>query len=83
MPHFKLKSFFRAGVAILTGVLLTTGGVSLVEANPSNCWHHTHTINASTEHEAKGKCAYNCSTQGHSDSQVKCENAAWKCECDN
>ena len=26
MPHFKLESFFRAGLAILTGALLTTWG---------------------------------------------------------
>ena len=82
MPHFKLKSFIRAGLAILTGALLTTGGVSLVEADSDDCWHHTHTITASTEHQAKGKCASGCSTQGHSDSKVERKNwASWECEC--
>lgn len=55
MPHL-LKSFFRAGVAILTGVLLTTGGVSLVEAYSSTNLHHCHTVYATTSSEASGTC---------------------------
>ena len=83
MPHL-LKSFFRAGVAILTGLLLTTGGVSLVEADPKNCWHHGHTVYAHTSSQADGKCASNCSNQGHSDHDIDLVNpGTWFCECDS
>ncbi len=80
MPHFKLESFFRAGLAVLTGALLIAGGVSLGMADVN--WHHKHTITASTEHEAKGKCASGCSTQSHSKSKVKQKNwASYHCWC--
>ena len=83
MPHL-LKSFFRAGVAILTGVLLTTGGVSLVEAGSSASYHHCHTVYAFTNSQASGKCGYNCSNLGHGDSRISNTNpGTWRCECKN
>ena len=55
----------KAVLAILAGALLTTGGVSWVEAYSSTSWHHSHTVYAFTSSEADGKCPYNCSRLGH------------------
>ena len=68
--------------AILAGVLLTTGGVSWVEAGTENCWHHDHIVYAQTSSEANGKCASACSSIGHSEHKIKLEDpGTWKCQC--
>ena len=54
----KLKQSMKAVLAVLAGVLLTTGGVSWVEAESSTSWHHGHTVYAYTNSEADGTCAY-------------------------
>ena len=50
----------KAVLAILAGVLLTTGGLSWVEADQD--WHHDHDVYAYTNSEANGKCANACSS---------------------
>ena len=77
-----LKTLWEVVPPIVAGFLLTTGGVSWVEADPDNCWHHGHTVYAHTTHKAKGKCAYNCSVRGHSGYRVTLKNpGTWYCEC--
>ena len=62
----QLKQSMKAVLAILAGVLLTTGGVSWVEAGSEDCWHHGHDVYAFTNSEANGKCASACASAGHS-----------------
>ena len=70
----------KAVLAILAGVLLTTGGLSWVEADTQ--WHHGHDVYAQTNSEASGKCASACSSAGHSKSRVELEDpGTWLCEC--
>ncbi len=81
MRH-RLKQSMKAVLAILAGALLTTGGVSWVEAYSSTSWHHCHTVYASTSSEADGKCAYNCSRLGHDEYRAKLTDpGTWECEC--
>ena len=80
----RVKQSTKAVLAILAGVLLTTGGLSWVEADQKNGWHHCHTVYAFTNSEADGKCASACSSAGHSESDA--ENTGpgtWRCECRN
>ena len=78
----RLKQSMKAVLAILAGVLLTTGGVSWVEAGSRTSWHHGHEVYAYTSSEADGKCAYNCSRLGHDDYQVDLvAPGTWYCEC--
>ena len=80
----RLKQSMKAVLAILAGVLLTTGGLSWVEADTQNCWHHDHTVYAYTNSEANGKCANACSSIGHSDYlATNTGPGTWKCQCDN
>ena len=65
MRH-RLKQSMKAVLAILAGALLTTGGLSWVEAD-DNPWHHGHDVYAQTSSEASGKCASACSSAGHSE----------------
>lgn len=77
----QLKQSMKAVLAILAGVLLTTGGLSWVEAD-SNPWHHDHDVYAQTSSEASGKCASACSSAGHSESKIKLEDpGTWLCQC--
>ena len=78
----RLKQSMKAVLAILAGVLLTTGGLSWVEADQRNCWHHGHTVYAFTSSEADGKCASACSSAGHSKSDASNNGpGTWWCEC--
>ena len=78
----RLKQSTKAVLAILAGALLTTGGVSWVEADQRNCWHHGHTVYAFTNSEADGKCASACSSAGHSESDADNTGpGTWWCEC--
>ena len=78
----RLKQSMKAVLAILAGVLLTTGGLSWVEADQKNCWHHGHTVYAFTSSEADGKCSSACASSGHSDYQaVNTGPGTWHCEC--
>ena len=54
MRH-RLKQSMKAVLAILAGALLTTGGLSWVEADSQAGWHHDHTVYAFTNSEANGK----------------------------
>ena len=79
-----LKQSMKAVLAILAGALLTTGGVSFVEADSQSDWHHGHTFTASSATSADGICAYGCSQLGHSQYRVQeCEGdpGTWHCEC--
>ena len=79
-----LKQSMKAVLAILAGVLLTTGGVSWVEADSQNGWHHCHTVYAFTNSEADGKCANACSSAGHSEHKIELDDpGTWTCWCKN
>ena len=81
MRH-RLKQSMKAVLAILAGVLLTTGGLSWVEADQD--WHHDHDVYAYTNSEANGKCANACSSIGHSDYlATNTGPGVWCCQCDN
>ena len=82
----QLKQSMKAVLAILAGVLLTTGGLSWVEADSQAGWHHPCTFTTNSPTYANGFCAYGCSQMGHSkfnlvlvdeDSDPK----TWSCEC--
>ena len=78
----QLKQSMKAVLAILAGVLLTTGGVSWVEAGSEDCWHHGHDVYAFTNSEADGKCASACASAGHSEHQATNTGpGVWDCEC--
>ena len=75
-----MKQSMKAVLAILAGALLTTGGLSLVEADQN--WHHGHYLDAQTGSEANGKCASACSVAGHAEHQVtNTSPGVWYCEC--
>ena len=76
----------KAVLAILAGALLTTGGVSWVEADSQTGWHHGCTFTTNSETYANGFCAYGCSQMGHSQSQLdlvdgESDPKTWRCEC--
>ena len=78
----RVKQSTKAVLAILAGALLTTGGVSWVEADPQAGWHHDHTVYAFTNSEANGKCSYSCSQAGHSEyDATNTGPGTWLCEC--
>ena len=78
----RVKQSTKAVLAILAGVLLTTGGLSWVEADQD--WHHDHYVYAFTSSEADGKCANACSSAGHSEHKIDLEDpGTWMCWCKN
>ena len=78
----RLKQSMKAVLAILAGVLLATGGLSWVEADQKNGWHHCHTVYAFTSSEANGKCSSACASSGHSAYRVDLvDPGTWECEC--
>ena len=80
----QLRQSMKAVFAILAGVLLTTGGLSWVEADQKNGWHHCHTVYAFTNSEADGKCSSACASAGHSEYKaVNTDPGTWECECRN
>ena len=84
----RLKQSMKAVLAILAGVLLTTGGVSWVEADKrqNNLWHHGCTFTTNSDTYANGFCAYGCSQMGHSQYRLvevdeDSDPKIWHCSC--